>query len=601
MRKTPVLIVGAGTTGMTAALALAQAGVRSIVVEKRLEPGKHPRAHEISGRTLEILQGLGASFPELKREASSHECASRILVGRTIAGEIGRIDLNEAAIQRKYQDQAAAGAPYLNLSQTELEKVLRRQMRANPHIRVLDGHEWLSLEQDDQGVRSQIRREGRTETIASEYVLSCDGASGTLREFLGVPMDGPDHLQDFANAYFTNDLSEMLPAPAKLCFIVRPDAAGVLIAHHSQKRWVYHVAMAPGESVSDYDEARFTGLLRKVLDRPDFEPRIESIRSWRMTAQVARRFRVRRVFLLGDSAHRFPPTGGMGLNSGVADAHNLAWKLAWTLNGDAGPALLDSYERERKPVIRRSSAESRKNYEDLFQVPACFGLSKTRLDQALRIANATALRPIRRFLLYWLLPRLLVRADDKLRRRMQEPAVLQRAHAALAGLRGHFDRIGLDLGFQYADGAHLTPEQTRAEGAASAASAPDVYTPRFIPGARLPNALLRQRPIHHLLDACKLTLFYEGAAGPLRNALAASDLARRARLVQISGTLRAGGKSTTWTDWTGLPRGGALLVRPDGVIAARLPPGQDSIVGLLELGRRMGVRNRKGRGQRRVA
>lgn len=588
MRKTPVLIVGAGPTGLTAALALAQAGVRSIVVEKRLKPGKHPRAHEISGRTLEILESLGASFTELQREASPHDCASRILFARTVAEEIGRIDLNQVGIQRKYLGQAAAGAPYLNLSQTELEKILQRRARSHPRITLLTGREWVSLEQDAHGVRSRIRHNGVAETIHSEYLLSCDGAGGALRDFLGVGMDGPGYLQDFVNAYFTDDLSAMLPAPAKLCFILRPDAAGVLIAHHARRRWVYHVAIAPGESPADYDAARFTRLLRKALDRPDFTPHIESISSWRMTAQVAQRFRVGRVFLLGDSAHRFPPTGGLGLNSGVADAHNLAWKLAWTLRGAAGPELLESYERERKPVIQRNCAESRKNYEDLFQIPAALGLKRARLEQALRIVYAPWLRPVRQFLLTRLLPGLLAHADRRLRRRMQQPTALRRARAALARLRGHFDRIGLDLGFQYTDGAHLATQPP------PRAVSPDVYVPRFIPGARLPNAIFRRGPrqsaLHHKLDRLRLTLFYADDIQPLRTALAACNLSAHVKLMRVPATLHAGGRATTWNAWTGLARGGALLVRPDGVIAARLQPGDNALAALEELARRLRLR-----------
>ncbi len=598
MRKTPVLIIGAGPTGMTAALALAQAGVRSVLIEKRRQPGRHPRAHEISGRTLEILEGLGAPFRELSREASSHNCASRILFCRTVAEEAGRIDLNDAQTQRKYQDQAAAGAPYLNLSQTELEAVLRRRVQANQRIVWLPGREWQRLEQDDSGVRTWIRSNRAEEEIHSDYVLSCDGAGGAVRQSLGIAMDGPDRLQDFVNAYFTNDLSEILPAPAKLWFILRPDAAGVLIAHHSQRRWVYHVATAPGERIEDYDAARFTGLLRKALDRPDFVPHIESISSWRMAAQVATHFRAGRVFLLGDSAHRFPPTGGMGLNSGVADAHNLAWKLAWTIKGVAESELLESYDRERKPVVRRSCAASRKNYQDLFEIPACFGLKPERLAQAMRIVYAPILRPLRDWLLGRLLPQLLNLADKRLRRRMRLPNVRTRAQAAIARQRGHFDRIGLDLGFQYVDGAHL-------QSNANIPCDPEIYTPHFLPGARLPNAKLargaRRISIHRMLDSFKLTLFHAGDGARYRSALRACDLGAHVRLQNITGTLFANGVRTQWTDWTGLDASGALLVRPDGVVAARFQKDADAADALAALQERMCIRPRGAGPRRRVA
>ncbi|MBX3723791.1 MAG: FAD-dependent monooxygenase [Turneriella sp.] len=241
--NTQVLIVGGGPSGMVAALALAKCGVRSIVLEKRAQPGRHPKAHEVSARTLEILTQLGIPFREFEAEASPHEDASRILFCRTVNEEIGRIDLGEKSVRDKYAAHIALPRPYLNLSQTEFEKILRRHLLKNKLISLFTGTEWKSLRQTETAVYSIARRgssEGVLE-IASDYLLCCDGAGGRCRDFLGIEMDGPEKIQDFANAYFSDDLQNRLKTRAKLYFIFRPDAAGTLIAHHAGRRWVYHV------------------------------------------------------------------------------------------------------------------------------------------------------------------------------------------------------------------------------------------------------------------------------------------------------------------------------------------------------------------------
>ena len=524
-REVPVLVVGAGPSGLMAALLLERLGVETLLVERRPGPQRAPAAHVVNARTFEICRAAGVDMEAVARAAKSPSDAGFVDWCVRLGGtRIGRLPF-----ERQGDDQlAVTPTPLRNLSQNKFEPLLLEALGAAP----LWGHQWESAKQDADGVSVQIRDlEGGVAALRCRYLLAADGAGSRVRKSLDIPMQGPDRLQSFVMIHFRAALRDRLGSPPSvLNFVSDPIDTGAFVVHDLDAEATFMVPYdADRESLDDYDEQRCAALIRGALEDPSLDFEVATISTWAMTAQVAERYREGRVFLVGDAAHRFPPTGGLGLNTGVQDAHNLAWKLAAVLEGRASQGLLGSYETERRPVAQNNADQSLRNALRLFEVPQALGITDATEESADRMAQTLA-----------------------------DPAGLQRVQAAIARQAEHFDMLGLQLGYVYAEGA-LVPE-----GDPPPAGSPREYVPTAHPGARLPHAWVDVDGEHRsTLDWIGLDGFTLLTFGEHERWAEAVERLSNAPVAQVRVDLDA------WRETCGVGETGALLVRPDQHVAWR--------------------------------
>jgi 2-polyprenyl-6-methoxyphenol hydroxylase-like FAD-dependent oxidoreductase len=215
------------------------------------------------------------------------------------------------------------------------------------------GAEVVSVEQDGEGV-TVLLSDGSA--LRARYLIAADGVRSRVRSELGIGVSGPGVLGPTTNnVLFRADLSGLTGEYTfGLCEITNPAAPGMILTIDAKSEWVFHTGQEPTAD-----------LIRTAIGDPGLEVEILSVLAWRARAQVADRLSQGRVFLAGDAAHAVPPTGAFGLNTGIADAHNLAWKLAWVLSGRAAPALLDTYHDERRPVAVLAMEQSLLRMRDL--------------------------------------------------------------------------------------------------------------------------------------------------------------------------------------------------------------------------------------------
>jgi 2-polyprenyl-6-methoxyphenol hydroxylase-like FAD-dependent oxidoreductase len=515
----PVVIVGGSLVGLTTSLLLAAQGVRHLLVERHRGTAIHPRAASFHQRTMEVFRSVG--LQEAVEGAAERDFVQNgaIVSVRDLASE------DVTFFFRHFNEGVEQLSPTSRLfvTQVGLEPVIRdaAQQRGAEH---LFGSELVSFEQDDEGVTCVIRaRDGGLEqTLRCDYLVAADGAHSSVRDGLGIGMEGRGAFAECATIYFRADMRELIGDRAlSVVYINHPELLGFFrfsLSGESGFLAVFSTTEPDGTRdthvAEDLDTARCVALVRKALGRPDIDVEVESVQRWTAAAAWASRFQDGRVFLAGDAAHVMPPTGGFGGNTGVADAHNLAWKLALVTDGSASQSLLETYDAERRPVARLVVEQAYTRYV-------------LRVDPSL--------------------PR-----DD---------------------LAPPLDDASIELGPVHRSAAVVATDD---DGAPLA----DPRRPGSRPGVRAPHLPVLQDgalvSVHDLLGPGLVLL-----AGPDGGAWhqAARDVADRlavplrAHRVAVDGDLVD--KSEEFATAFGVGRDGAVLVRPDGIVAWRAVSADD--------------------------
>lgn len=548
-----VVIIGAGPTGLSAAILLALRGVEVVVFERNAGLSTLPQAHVINTRSMELLREMGVE-DEVRAASAAPQRMRAISWCESLAGRrFGAISFASAPPEVLMARLSASPSFVANCAQNKVEPILL-QRACDLGVDVRFGTFARVTGQDGDGVCLALGAPEEAGTMRADAVIACDGAASRTRGDLGIDMIGPRSLQTYIGIYFRGDLDPWLgDLPGPVQWILGSEVRGFLIGFDIQTSWAFMMPYAPPHTPGDFTKEVCEAVLYKAIGSQAAALEIDSISHWNMSAQVADRFRQGRVFLAGDSAHRFPPTGGLGLNTGLQDAHNLAWKLAAVLGKDAPETLLDSYEAERQPVARFNCEQSVSNALKMTEVERAIGLSTAApVDPAV---SRTRTSPLLELGLDGDTPAAIAKRED--------------VASAIADQLQHFDFLGLDLGFSYTGPAIV------GGGAPAAPLNVHRYVPSTMPGTRLPHVWMQRagKSVSSIdLTAGRFTLL----AG--RDAIDWVQIARSLMLTQAPGLqiLQIGQDALSdpegkWEGLFGLTAEQALLVRPDGHIAWRSP------------------------------
>jgi 2-polyprenyl-6-methoxyphenol hydroxylase-like FAD-dependent oxidoreductase len=459
MKEVPVLIAGGGPVGMTLAKTLALFGVEVILVEKNPTTTRHPKMDITNSRSMELFRKLGLSqaLREVAVSAANNFDVSWIT---SLSGhELHRFrypSVDDAMKQiREHNDGSQPVEPAMRVSQVAIEPVLKRAIETEPNVDVRFGVAFEDLEQRADAVIATVKHmdTGRTEQIKCKYLVGCDGGTSLVRGCLNIRYDGAPRVAQLYMVHFRSEARDILQ-PWGVAWHYQTSQA-TMIAQNDRDIWTVHTFLAPDTPLDKIDPQ---DLVYRFAGRSfPFETLVAN--PWNPHLLVAEAYSEGRVFLAGDSAHQFIPTGGYGMNTGIGDAFDLGWKLAAILKEYGGPKLLESYDRERRPVgLRNCQAAWR------------------HMGVRMEIGNvyATALDPSG----------------------TQTAASLAEAGARIEALgNAENESYGIERGYCYSDSPIINLEPQTAPPRDGLR-----YEPTTLPGVRLPNVYLDDgAPLHDKL------------------------------------------------------------------------------------------------------
>lgn len=555
--STDVLIIGTGPAGSATAALLASYGVENMVVNQYRWLANTPRAHITNQRTMEVLRDLGH---EVEAEAYMH-ATEQDLMGENVfceslAGEeIGRMKSWGKHPMSRAAHQMASPTLMNDLPQTLMEPILfSTACKRGTQARL--STEYLSHVQDDDGVTTTLldRLSGRKFEVRSKYLIGADGGNSLVAEHIDAPIEGKMGVGGSMNILFKADLSKYVThRPSVLYWVMQPGAdvggigMGLVRMIRPWNEWLIVWGYDINQPAPEVDAEMATAVARQLVGDPELEIELISANTWTVNDAYATQLQKGRVFIMGDAAHRHPPSNGLGSNTSIQDGFNLAWKLAAVLKGQAGNGLLESYNTERAPIAKQIVTRANQSIGEFGPIFEALGMTGGADIEKIK-ASMDA------------------RCDAGDAGEAQREAL----NYAIAFKKYEFDAHGVEMNQRYKSSATVTDDQPEPTFTRDAEL---YYQPTTWPGARLPHVWVFDHATGaqvSTLDLCGRGAFtlLTGIGGEAWRE-ACTDLGIDIRTHIIGPRQSYVDHTGDWARASEISDTGCLLVRPDQHVAWR--------------------------------